>query len=177
MQKAHLLTALAMFVGAYTALAGGSVPRPTVARILVVRSESNADWRPVGNISVKFSDGHREIWTTKGHCLLPKVSKSGLVGWTHAIEQHSRGGWMNQELRIARDGRIIGRFHADRAFVDLWDFTDNDTCVVVRGINEYGPYWIQKYRIATGELVAEGSGNNHVPEWAKPYADETQSGD
>jgi hypothetical protein len=105
------------------------------------------------------------------HCLLPKVSHSGVVGWTHAVVQHSRGGWMNTQLRIARDGRLIAHFDVSRAFIDLWDFADNDTCVVIRCVNAHGPSWIQKHRIDTGELVAEGPTRGNVPEWAKPYAD------
>jgi len=100
------------------------------------------------------------------------VSQSGLVGWTHPTTHHSRGGWMNDNLRIARAGRLIAEFHADRAFIDFWSFAQNDTCIVLRGVNAHGPTWIRKYRIDTGELLAEGSGSGKVEEWAKPYADE-----
>ncbi len=80
---------------------------------------------------------------------------------------------MNTQLRIARDRRVIARFNVSRAFIDFWDFADKDTCVVIRCVNAHGPSWIQKYRIDTGELVAESSGSD---DWAKPYADETQPG-
>jgi hypothetical protein len=176
MKSAQLVITLITLAVAYTAPAEGSQPHPIAARVVAVRSESNADWRTVGNISVTFSDGHREIWTTTGHCLLPKVSASGLVGWTHAVAQHSRGGWMNSQLRIARDGRLIAHFNVSRAFIDFWDFSDDDTCVVIRCVNAHGPSWIQKYRIDTGELVAEGSGRDDGPDWAKPYADDKQPG-
>jgi hypothetical protein len=158
-----LLIALAP---ALNAIAANAKPHPIAARIVTVPSQSNADWRPVGNISVTLSDHHREIWTTTGHCLLPKVSDSGLVGWTFGGVQHSRGGWMNTQLRIARDRRVIARFNVSRAFIDLWDFAENDTCVVVRCVNAHGPSWIQKFRIDTGELVAEGSASPDGPEWA-----------
>jgi hypothetical protein len=118
---------------------------------------------------VTFSDGHEEMWTTTGHCLLPKASHSGLVGWTYGTAQHSRGGWMNIQLRIPRDRRLIARFNVPRAFIDLWDFADKDTCVVIRCVNAHGPSWIQKYRIDTSELVAEASASHDVSEWAKPY--------
>jgi hypothetical protein len=170
MKNARIVTIFTALAAVYTAVAD-SKPRPVATRIATVRSQSNADWRPVGNISVTLSDGHREVWTTTGHCLLPKISRSGLVGWTHAVVQHSRGGWMNTQLRIARDGRLIAHFDVSRAFIDLWDFADNDTCVVIRCVNAHGPSWIQKHRIDTGELVAEGPCSGNVPEWAKPYAD------
>jgi hypothetical protein len=174
MKHARMITMLAILVTADTTQGEGSQPRPIAASILRVQSQSVADWRAVGNVSVTLSDGHREVWTTTGHCLLPKVSSSGLVGWTHAVGQHSRGGWMNTQLRIARDGRLIAHFDVSRAFIDFWDFTDKDTCVVIRCVNAHGPSWIEKYRIDTGDLIAEGSCSHDVPEWAKPYA--TQPG-
>jgi hypothetical protein len=75
---------------------------------------------------------------------------------------------MNSQVRIARGGKVVANFHVSRAFIDLWDFTDNDTCVVIRCVNAHGPSWI---RIDTGELVGEGPCSDNVPEWAKPYAD------
>jgi hypothetical protein len=169
-----MLMLLIALAPALNAIAANSKPHPIAARIVTVPSQSNADWRPVGNISVTFSDHHREMWTTTGHCLLPKVSDSGLVSWTFGATQHSRGGWMNTQLRIARDRRLIARFNVSRAFIDLWDFADNDTCVVVRCVNAHGPSWIQKFRIDTGELVAEGSASPDGPKWAKPYRDEVR---
>lgn len=84
---------------------------------------------------------------------------------------------MNKELRIVRDGRIIARFRHDYAFVDFWDFVDNDACVVIRGVNAHGPSWIQKYSIANGNLVEECSGVGDIPAWARQYSDETQPDD
>jgi hypothetical protein len=170
MQSARIVLLLTTLTSAFTAVAADSESHPIAARVVPVRSQSNLDWRPVGNISVTFSDGHEEMWTTTGHCLLPKASHSGLVGWTYGTAQHSRGGWMNTQLRIARDRRLIARFNVSRAFIDLWDFADKDTCVVIPCVNAHGPSWIQKYRIDTGELVAESSASHDVSEWAKPYA-------
>jgi hypothetical protein len=169
MQSARIVLLLTTLASAFTAIAADLESHPIAARVVPVRSQSNLDWRPVGNISVTFSDGHEEVWTTSGHCLRPKASHSGLVGWTYGTAQHSRGGWMNTQLRIPRDRRLIARFNVSRAFIDLWDFADKDTCVVIRCVNAHGPSWIQKYRIDTGELVAESSASHDVSEWAKPY--------
>ena len=147
MKTARFLTITVALVLVCAATAGDASPRPTAARIVPVKGEPD-DW--VGNVSVRFSDGHRESWTAKGHCMIPKVAQSGLVGWTHAIGPHSRGGWMNNELRIARAGRLIAVFQADNAFIDFWTFADSDTCVVLRGVNVHGPTWIKKYRLDTG---------------------------
>ena len=79
---------------------------------------------------------------------------------------------MNTQVRIARDRRLIARFNVSRAFIDLWDFADKNSCVVIRCVNAHGPSWIQKYRIDTGELVAESSAGHDASEWAKRYADQ-----
>jgi hypothetical protein len=90
MQSARIVLLLTT-LSAFTAIAADSESHPIAARVVPVRSQSNLDWRPVGNISVTFSDGHEEMWTTSGHCLRPKASHSGLVGWTYGTAQHSRG--------------------------------------------------------------------------------------
>jgi hypothetical protein len=83
---------------------------------------------------------------------------------------------MNDELRIARNRHLFARFHAQYVFIDFWNFADDDTTVVIRSVNSKGPSWIEKYRLDSGELVAEGSGSTDVPEWAKPYSVEAQPG-
>src|SRR2546430_17667008 len=55
----------------------------------------------VGNVQVTFSDGHRETWTRSLQCELPKVSASGIVGWTYATGRDSRGAWMSAVLCIS----------------------------------------------------------------------------
>jgi hypothetical protein len=65
MKNPRIVTILTALATVYTAVAD-SKPRPVATQIVTVRSQSNADWRPVGNISVTFSDGHREVWTTTG---------------------------------------------------------------------------------------------------------------
>jgi len=153
-------------------------PRPVAARIVGRTGHAVAFDRYgdiVGNVEVVFSNGHKEIWTRSLQCELPRVSKSGLVGWTYADDRHSRGVWMNNVLCIARSRRDISHFDADAAFIDLWDFTDNDTCVVIRYRNIHGPSWIDKIRLDTGETTEHcfGSGTvEETPEWARPYIDD-----
>jgi hypothetical protein len=128
----------------------------------------------VGNVEVRFSNGRKEIWTHSLQCELPKVSKSGLVGWTYAGGRHSRGAWMNNVLCVARSRRDITHFDADGAFIDLWDFTDHDTCVIIRYRNIHGPSWIDKFRIDTGKFMTHSFGSGTVeetPDWARPYSE------
>ncbi|MFN2623900.1 MAG: hypothetical protein ABR611_13765 [Chthoniobacterales bacterium] len=153
-------------------------PHPVAARIVDVRGappEQDRYGNRVGNVEVTLSNSHKEVWTHSGRCELPKVSKSGLVGWTYAAGRHSRGAWMNAELCIARTRRDIARFTVDRAFIERWDFSDNDTCVVTVSRNIHGPSWIEKLRIDNGEVVDSCSGSNDTdktPEWARPYLDD-----
>src|ERR1051325_2738011 len=112
--------------------------RPVGVRVINAQGKLQPEDRygdAVGNVEVIFSNGRKEVWTTSWRCELAKVSKSGLVGWTYAAGRHSRGPWMNNELCIARSKRDITHFQADRAFIEIWDFVDNNTCVVIRSRN------------------------------------------
>ncbi len=149
-------------------------PRPIAARIINIRGETQPE-DAVGNVEVTLSNHRKEIWTRSWHCELAKVSKTRLVGWTYASGQHTRGPWMNDELCIANSRHDVTHFSVDRAFIDLWDFTDHDTCVVIRSRNIHGPSWLEKFRIDTGQFIDECSGSNYpekTPEWARPYLDE-----
>lgn len=151
--------------------------RAIAARIVNHDGEPQSEDRfgdVVGNVEVIFSNGRKEIWTHSLQCALPKVSRAGLVGWTYAAGRHSRGPWMNNRLCVARSKRDITHFRADGAFIDLWDFTDDGKCVVIRYRNIHGPSWIDKFRIDNGKFIAHsfGSGDlEETPEWARPYID------
>lgn len=128
-----------------------------------------------GNVEVVLSNRRREVWTRSAQCKLAKVAMSGLVGWTYAATQHSRGSWMNNELCIARSKQDRTHIHAARTFIEVWAFTDKDTHVVIRSRSAHGPSWIERFRITTGELVSECSGSNYpdkTPVWARAYLDE-----
>src|SRR5438067_3176448 len=175
------LIILAAGVLVIASTASGRAPvRPVAVRIIDRHGQPATKDRfgdVVGNVQVTFSDGHRETWTRSLRCELPKVSASGVVGWTYAAGRHSRGAWMNEVLCIATSRNDITRFDAARAFIELWAFTEHDSCVVMRSRNIHGPSWIEQYRIATGELVASCSGSDYpeqTPDWAKPYLDDDQ---
>jgi hypothetical protein len=106
-----------------------------------------------------------------------KVSGSGDVGWTYAAGRHSRGAWMNSELCIAKSKSEITRIQADRAFIELWEFTDDNRCVVLRSRNIHGPSRIEKIEIGSGQLVESCSGSDYpeqTPVWARKYIDPDQ---
>jgi hypothetical protein len=107
MQSARIVLLLTTLASAFTAIAADSESHPIAARVVPVRSQSNLDWRPVGNISVTFSDGHEEMWTTSGHCLRPRPHTLAWWAGLYGTAQHSRGGWINTQLRIPRTDALL----------------------------------------------------------------------
>jgi hypothetical protein len=134
---------------------------PISVRIAAIRGKGFSS----GNVKVTLSNGNTELWTTSGHCSLPHLSKSGLLGWTHATGRHSRGMWMNDILRVARSGKVIREISGKRAFIENWEFSNDDACVIVESINIHGSSLIQKVCISTGELLAEGSERSDDSNW------------
>ena len=153
-------------------LAHPKPPHPVSARIHPIKWPQDGESDDVvGDVQVTLSDKTKETWTTDGHCELPKVSHSGLVGWTYAAGRHSRGAWMNRELRISRRKKLLISFDADYAFIEDWIFTDHNTCVLCRSRNSHGPSSIEKFSIKTGEIVdgCSGTGDRDtIPKWAWP---------
>jgi hypothetical protein len=176
-----LLASVALFLSASWASAGSAKDHPVSACIVNWRGEIvNDDEGHVGNVRVTFADGHRERWTRRGRSRLARVSKTGLVGWTCAEGQNltATHPWMNGELILLRDGKRIAKFRSEYAFIEVWGFTDHDTCVVIRSRMLHGPSRIEKLEIKTGERLGgcSGSDPNQIEPWARPFADEPSSG-
>lgn len=130
-----------------------------------------AEERHPGNVRVTLTNGRHEMWTRKGNCELPRVSKSGLVGWTRGTAFHSKGALMNDTLIIAREDKVLARIPTDYPFIDVWDFAGRESCVIVLSGGPHGPGRIGKFRIADGKLLGgcfEGHVDEH-PDWAKRF--------
>jgi hypothetical protein len=162
--------ALVGILGITTVTAIAAVVYPVVVKIAAIRGQELADDTPGGNVQVRLSNGKTQLWTQSGHCTLPRLSKSGLVGWTYASGRHSRGMWMNGVLRIARNGKVMREIEAGYAFIENWDFSNNDSCVVIQSRNSHGPALVRKVYIGSGQVLAEGSDAPGDYEWAKTYA-------
>ena len=55
-------------------------------------------------------------------------------------------------------------------FIDVWDFADNESCVVVLSGGPHGPARFEKFRIADGELLAGCyESADEQPKWAKRF--------
>jgi hypothetical protein len=69
-----------LIVTAAASFAGAPQSKPKSATIIDVPSERRDYGISIGNVQVRFSDGHTEIWTSGGKCLMPHVSPNGYVG-------------------------------------------------------------------------------------------------
>jgi hypothetical protein len=122
-------------------------------------------------VRVTLTNGAREMWTRKGNCELPRVSKSGLVGWTHGAAFHSKGALMNPTLIVARADKVLATFQAFYSFIDVWDFADADSSVIVLSAGPHGPGRLEKFQIVDGKLLdgCYESQPDAWPEWAQRF--------
>jgi hypothetical protein len=146
-----------------------------VRATIVWDGKREADKGMPGDVLVTLSDGKSETWTASGGCVLPHVSKNGLVGWAHGTAVHPTQGLIANELVITRNKRIISRINPEGPFIDLWEFVDDGRSVVIRSRGPHGPSRLQKFKTASGTLVGESSGSGNrlqLPDWAKPFVDD-----
>ncbi len=154
-------------------MAATSIVLPKSATI--VDSKEAFGSLPIGNVKVTFTDGHTEMWTKLGKALLPKLAKSGLIGWARYESKNDRGWPVPDTLRICwpadghhKDFKII-----EFPFIEEWDFADSDSAVIIKSRCAHGPAHFYKYDLATEKLLGEAKGtyDSVLPDWAKPFAD------
>ena len=131
---------------------------------------------PIGNVQVTYTDGTKDLWTTKGNCSLAQVGSDGAVGWTiNGPEvQINSADWMrpNGTLVLCRHGKVIAQIKSGKAFIEQWQFLENGTRLVLLTRGAHGPADIELHDADTGKLIesVQASGGN-LPAWAKPYGD------
>ena len=54
---------------------------PKSVSIVIVPSQFDTFLVQTGNVNATFRDGHTEVWTHEGDCLMAKLSRRGNVGW------------------------------------------------------------------------------------------------
>ena len=153
---------------------GGQNATPLSVRVISgPEPDAEAGEDEAGNVMVTLSNGRKEMWTAKGWCVYPKISKSGLVGWTHGLGMHPTQGLRNGELVIARHRHVFRRIAARQGFIDDWFFTDGDHCVVIRSRGPHGPAWLEKVKIHSGEVIdgCSARADENMPTWAKPFSE------
>ncbi|MDQ6912339.1 MAG: hypothetical protein M3128_05630 [Verrucomicrobiota bacterium] len=150
--------------------------RPVSAQI-VWGHDRVADEGHDGDVRVIFASGKHQRWTRNGKCLQPRVSNSGLVGWTHGKAYHSKGALMNATLVLARGNKILRRIAAYYPFIEVWDFTEHDTRVVMLSRGPHGPGRLEKFRIKDGAFL-DGcfeSRSEEWPKWARSFVEKTSA--
>ena len=171
--KRHLVS-IFMLAAAASILAIEPAGKPTFATIVNVHSGRSED---IGNVKVRFSDGHSEIWTSRGRCMIPHVSPAGCVGWTYYTGFNDYQQPVNSTLRLRfPNGRIkdfSSLYHGP--FIEEWGFVDRDLAVVIKSRSSHGPPYFIKYDIANGRVlgtVEVSTTYDDLPDWAKPYSDD-----
>ena len=164
-----------LLVLAVTPVAGTATPKPERVSIVDVPSERRDSVSNIGNIKVRFSDGHSEVWTSDGRCMYALVSPTGLVGWTLYISRNDYGRPVNSILRVRFLSGQIKDFEAP-PYIEKWGFADNDSAVIIkaRGGLPNAPAYYVKDSLDTGKLLESVdfcTPNDQLPEWAQPYAD------
>lgn len=155
-----------------TCVAGPAAERPVAAEIVDVPAERR-DWGlPIGNVRVRFADGHAEMWTLQGRCMELRQSASGRVGWSRYTRRNSHGEPVNNVLRVMVTNSHWQDFQAALPFIRDWDFAVGDEAVVVVSGSRHGAGVMQCFSLKTGKLIGtakEGASKEVQPEWARKF--------
>jgi hypothetical protein len=148
--------------------------RPVSAEI-VVAGDGGQYPEPIGNVRVKYSDGTTDLWTTKGDCSLPRVSPTGMVGWTVNDPATpyigTRTMRLNNLLVLVRAGKVIGKITGTKTSIEDWGFLEDPSRVVLCSRWPHGPADCELHEIKTGALIQSVKENaTDLPDWAKPFA-------
>ena len=170
--KPNFLQVLSLLTA--SAFAGAPTAKPKSVTIIDVPSERRDYGTNIGNIKVRYSDGHVETWTSLGRCMYAHVSPTGLVGWTRYIARNHYGEPVNDILRVRfLSGRTKDFQHGP--FIEEWAFVDSDSAVVIKSRGRHGPAHYIKYSLRTGAVLGSvglSTPYEQMPSWAQPFADD-----
>jgi hypothetical protein len=160
-----------------SAFADTPTAKPKSVAIIDVPRERRDYGTNIGNIKVRFSDGHSEVWTSLGRCMYAHASPNGLVGWTRYTERNDHQEPVNDTLRVRfLDGRIKDfQAYSNGPFIEEWAFADNDSAVVIKSRGRHGPAYYIKHSLRTGNIIESvevSTPYERLPKWAQPYADD-----
>ena len=145
---------------------------PIAVEIVPVAGESLGSDAPMGNIRVRFKDGHTELWTKQGRCLIAKVTRNGLVGWTHFGERNHRGAPVNDSIRLMVTTERWVDFRSGYPFIDDWNTSADGSTLVVRSGFAHGPARFELFDMRTQKLLEQTTEKPYaeLPEWARVLA-------
>lgn len=154
---------------------------PASAAVVIVPSNFDSFMIQTGNIRIKFSDGHSEVWTTEGNCTSPRVSANGSVGWVRVdkskvdLAAKNREGEDKVIVQLSDGKRKEFAPNPATPFIGNWSFVDGDRAVAIQSSGYHGPRFYIKYDLSTGKV--EGQVDRYVayeelPAWAKQISHE-----
>lgn len=160
-----------------SAFAKAPTARPKSVSIVDVPSQRRHYGTNIGNIKVRFSDGHSEVWTSRGKCMDAHASPNGLIGWTRYTDRNDHEEPVNATLRVRfLDGRIKDFLACTNGpFIEEWAFVENDSAVVIKSRGRHGPAYYIKHSLLTGKVVESvevSRSYENLPKWAQPFADD-----
>jgi hypothetical protein len=172
------LMAFATFTLISAGLAEEQTKRAKSAEVVNVQTCPDFKYR-VGDVSVDLANGKKELWTSKGNCLEPKVSHDGTaVGWVHfsTYEGGIHPSLLGETLQIRFIDGIFKEFKtgsSEQPFIQEWGFADNGSAVIIKSRGHHGPQYLVKYKISNGEVLGRVEGPRHddMPDWAEPFSD------
>lgn len=163
---------IAILIGALATQAAPAGERPVVVEIVPVATEMRDAGFQIGNVRVRFKDGHSEVWTTRGQCLIAKISRNGFVGWTRYAARNRRGVPVNDTVRlmVSKDRWID--FHSGYPFIDDWDTSDDGATLIVRSGFAHGPFRFQLFDVRTQKPMEQTVERpyDELPVWARLLA-------
>ena len=129
----------------------------------------------VGDVVVTWGDGRRERLTRSVHAKLAKLGPDGLIGWTWGKDRY-RDSWINEHLRVQRGKQFLFEVKPAMRFIQDWAFAPEG--LVVKSRMAHGAARIELFSLNKGKRIQliekayEDDGNDeHLPPWAKPFAD------
>lgn len=139
---------------------------------IVPLSGSGESETHVGNVRVRFKDGHSELWTKQGRCLIAKVTKNGLIGWTRFGERNHRGAPVNDSIRLMTSTEHWVDFRSGYPFIDDWDTSPDGATLIVRSGFAHGPCRFELFDTRTQKLIEQTTEKPYaeLPAWARPLA-------
>lgn len=164
-----LLTTFLLVLAA--CISGTAAEKPVAAEIVDVPAERRDYGTPIGNVRVRFADGHAEMWTRQGRCMELRRSASGRVGWSRYTRRNSHGEPVNNVLRVMVTNSRWQDFQAG-PFIRDWDFAEDDESVVVISGGRHGAGIMQCFSLKTGKPtggVKESAAKEELPEWARKF--------
>jgi len=163
---------IAILIGALAARLALAVDRPVAVEIVAVPAEMRDTGCRIGNVRVSFMDGRSELWTKRGRCLLAKISRGGMVGWTRYGYRNRRGAPVNDTVRLMVSNDRWVDFRSGYPFIDNWDTSQDGSRLMVQSGLAHGPRRFELFDVPSQRLLEQivEKPFAELPDWARTLA-------